>query len=89
MAVHLDGVIAVKEPSNSPPVSRGFDPPLNSPSTVPVVPFPMTKTPVTSYTFSVNAAAPRRGRAAAALEISWKNKVISDGTLGGGVGKAL
>ena len=94
-AVHPEGVFAVRLPSNSPPVSRGFDAPSNSPSTVPVVPLAMTKTPVTLYSFSVNAVTPMSGCLARACaltaggEISSKNNVISDGTFGGGAGKAL
>jgi hypothetical protein len=41
-AVHPEVVLAVSAPSNSPPVSNGFNDSPNSPLTVPVVPFPMT-----------------------------------------------
>jgi len=95
-ALHPAGVFAFRFPSNSPPVSSGFDAPPSSPSTVPIVPLPITKTPVTLYTFSVNRAASKIGRgplaagAVAGAPVSnSKNRVISDGTLAGGVGKAL
>lgn len=51
-AVQPDGVFAVMDPSNSPPSSTGFALPPSSPSTVPVVPLGMTKTPVILYSFS-------------------------------------
>jgi hypothetical protein len=51
-AVQPDVVLALSVPVNVPPVSRGFTAPPSSPVTVPVVPFPMMKTPVTRYLFS-------------------------------------
>jgi hypothetical protein len=51
-AVQPDVVFALSVPVNVPPVSRGFTAPPSSPVTVPVVPFPMMKTPVTRYLFS-------------------------------------
>jgi hypothetical protein len=50
--VQPDVVLALSVPVNVPPVSRGFTAPPSSPVTVPVVPFPMMKTPVTRYLFS-------------------------------------
>jgi hypothetical protein len=87
-----DPTVALKLPSNCPPVSSGFKAPPSSPSTDPVMPFNMTNTPVTAYRFSVIplGPVPKNGSRSAIEDNSvgavnsWKNSVMLAGTLGGG-----